>query len=422
MKTLYIECNMGAAGDMLMAALLELHHDPAGFLDRINALGLPGVHIDREPSVKCGVQGSHVRVVVHGEEECSADVPPEGDAHLNCHHHMHAHEEGHSHDHAHGSHDHHHAGLGGILDLIERLPLPESVRKNAQNVYRRIAEAEAHVHGSTPEHIHFHEVGTLDAVADVVGVCLLMEELGAEVVVVSPICVGFGEVRCAHGILPVPAPATAWLLRNAPFYAGRVRGELCTPTGAALLTHFATSFGEMPPMQVRSIGYGMGSKDFEAANCVRAMLGESLDQSSRDAIVRLECNLDDMTGEEIGCAMERLFEAGALDVFVEPIQMKKNRPAQMLCCICTPSAADGVARAMLFHTSTLGVRRQDMERYVLERRVETRHTAYGEVRVKYAEGYGVRKYKPEYADVEAIALREGRPFNEIYRSIVRELS
>lgn len=389
MKTLYLECNMGAAGDMLMAALLELHPNPDDFIDQMNALGLPGIHVSRERTAKCGILGTHVRVEIFGEEETP-----------------------HDHEHSH-HHEHHHTGLYEIREQIGGLNIPESVRQNAIAVYDRIAEAEAHVHGTTMEHIHFHEVGTLDAVADVVGVCLLMHALAPENIVVSPIHVGSGQVHCAHGILPVPAPATAWLLRDAPCYGGSIRGELCTPTGAALLTHFAASYGAMPAMTIQKIGYGMGNKDFEAANCVRAMLGESAGGAPNDSIVRLECNLDDMTGEALGFAMDRLFEGGALDVFLQPIQMKKNRPGQMLCCICAAKDADRMAQLILAHTTTLGVRRQDMRRYALARRVETRQTPFGEVRFKVSEGFGVCKTKLEYADLEAIARRENLSFAEV---------
>ena len=390
MKTLYLECAMGAAGDMLMAALLELHPDPDGFLARMNALDLPGVSIRREPSTKCGICGTHISVTIDGEEE-------------HCDHHEHHHQH------------HHHAGLSDIHALIEKLPLPETVRNDAAAVYDRIADAEAHVHGTTMDHIHFHEVGTLDAVADVVGVCLLMHELAPEHVTVSPIHVGSGQVHCAHGILPVPAPATAWLLRDAPIYSGSIQGELCTPTGAALLTHFAHDFGPMHAMRVQAIGYGMGKKDFEAANCVRALLGESADSAPNDRIVHLECNLDDMTGEAIGYAFDRLFEAGARDVFIQPIQMKKNRPGQLLRVICTPEDADRLAQLMLLHTTTLGVRRQDLTRYALNRHIEALPTPFGDIRFKVADGFGVQKRKPEYADLEKIALCENKPLSEILR-------
>ena len=243
-----------------------------------------------------------------------------------------------------------------IDELISSLDLSDRVKADAKAVYALIADAESRVHGRPVTEIHFHEVGTMDAVADVVGVCLLMERLNPGQVVVSPVHVGCGTVRCMHGILPVPAPATALLLEGIPTYGGRVQGELCTPTGAALLRHFATSFGDRPVMKTRHIGYGMGKKDFSPhANCLRAFLGET--EGEREAITRLECNLDDMTGEELGFAMERLFEAGARDVYTQSIGMKKSRPGVLLSVICVTEDADRMAELIMRHTTTLGDRK-----------------------------------------------------------------
>lgn len=264
MKTLYLECNMGAAGDMLAAALLELLPDPEAFLTKLNALGIPGVKISKEQTAKCGIMGTHIKVMVGEAEEKSEDVAEHE------HHHEHHHDHDHYHDHA-----HHHAGMHEIEHIISHLDLPETVREDVLAVYGLIAEAESHAHGRPVSEIHFHEVGTMDAIADVTAVCLLMHELSPQRIAASPVHVGAGQVRCAHGILPVPAPATAYILRDVPIYGGAVRGELCTPTGAALLKHFVSEFTGMPVMKVHKIGYGMGTKDFEAANCVRAMWGET---------------------------------------------------------------------------------------------------------------------------------------------------
>lgn len=234
MKTLYLECGMGAAGDMLTAALLELTEDKQSFLKRINHLGLPGVKVDAETSVKCGITGTHMKVTVNGEEEESRD------AHSSPHEHAHEHSHGQDHEHhsddpAHGHH--HHASPADVEELINGLSVSDQVKADAKAVYALIAEAESQVHGHPVSEIHFHEVGTLDAVTDVISVCLLMEEIGAEEVVVSPVHVGSGHVHCMHGILPVPAPATALILKDVPTYGGHIQGELCTPTGAALLKH-----------------------------------------------------------------------------------------------------------------------------------------------------------------------------------------
>ena len=428
MKTLYLECGMGAAGDMLTAALLELLPDRDAFLAEMNALGLPGIHVETEEMVKCGITGTHMKVTVNGKEEVSEDVPDHihehdhehhhNDEHGHDHHHDHEYEHTHGHDHDHDhehSHDHHHASVSDIYGIIDSLAVSDHVRTDAKAVYQLIAEAESRVHGHPVDQIHFHEVGTMDAVADVVAVCMLMEKIGAEQILASPVHVGSGYVRCMHGVLPVPAPATALILEGIPTYGGAVRGELCTPTGAALLKHFADSFGDRPVMVTTAIGYGMGKKDFERANCVRAFLGECSDPLER--IVKLECNLDDMTGEEIGFAMERLFAAGARDVYTQGIGMKKSRPGVMLNVICAPDDADRLAAEIMKHTTTLGIRRQGMDRYFLRRHIETAETTYGPVRVKKASGMGVEKSKAEYDDLAALAVRNGVPLKEIRDSI-----
>jgi len=290
------------------------------------------------------------------------------------------------------------------------LNLPEAVKKDVMEVYGLIAEAESHAHGMPVEQIHFHEVGTMDAVADVTAVCLLMRELGADEVVASPVHVGSGTVCCAHGVLPVPAPATALLLRGIPCYGGAIQSELCTPTGAALLRHFVNRFGAMPLMTPEKIGYGMGKKDFEQANCLRAILGESEGES--ETIVQLQCNVDDMTGEALGFAMERLYEAGAAEVFTAAVGMKKCRPGVLLTALCHAEQREVVLKAMLRHTTTLGVREQNLRRHVLARRVETAETPLGTLRVKYAEGYGVTKRKWEYDDLARAARERGLSLSE----------
>lgn len=400
MRILYLDCSMGAAGDMLMAALYELLDDKQAFLDMMRSLGLPGIEISAEPAVKCGITGTHMKVLVHGSEELDA---------LHDHLHEHAHE--HSHDHEH----HHHTDLHEIEHLLSHLDLPQTVQDDALAVYRRIAEAESKVHGTTVDQIHFHEVGTLDALADVVGVCLLMHLLAPEKVYASSVHVGSGQVRCAHGILPVPAPATALLLAGVPIYGGAIQGELCTPTGAALLTHFVTKFGELPAMRLLKSGYGMGTKDFPAANCVRAMLGEQ--DAPTEEILELSCNLDDCTGEAIGFAMERLLDAGALDVYWTSVGMKKNRPGILLTCMCRPLDREKMVELLFRHTTTLGVRESAFRRYTLSRESKTIQTPDGDIRVKVSTGYGVTREKPEFDDLAKIARKTGKSLSELQRSI-----
>ena len=374
MKTLYIDCGMGAAGDMLTAALLELLPDREEFLRKLNSLGIPGVTVVAERSTKCGIGGTHIRVAVHGEEE-TEDM----------------------HDH----HHHHHGSMSDIRNIVSCLPIPTMVKLDVMSVYEEIAQAESHVHGVSVEQIHFHEIGTMDAIADITAVCLLMHELGVDQVIASPVHVGSGQVRCAHGILPVPAPATAHILRDIPIYGGSIKGELCTPTGAALLKHFVTEFGDMPAMKVKSIGYGMGKKDFERANCVRVMLGETKEKP--EGIWELNCNIDDMTGEQIGFALETLMEQGALDVFTIPIGMKKSRPGILLTVLCREADKENLVRLMFQHTTTLGIREQFCNRYTLDRKVETVDTPFGSIRKKVSTGYGVQRSKYEYEDIARVA-------------------
>ena len=388
MRTLYIDCGMGVAGDMLTGALLDLLDEAgqAAFLQEINAALAGKAVVSAGPDMKCGVRGMHVRVTINGEEE----------GHEHHHHHAdeHHHEDG-------EHHHHHHNGIKEIRELIDAMPLSENVRFHAREVFDSIAAAEAQVHGQDMEHIHFHEVGTLDAVADVAGVCLLMEKLKPEQVIVSPVNVGGGTVKCAHGILPVSAPATEILLRGRPWYEGDIKTELCTPTGAALVGHFADRFESAPILRVEKCGYGTGTKEFARLNAVRALLGEAAGEP--DYLLELQCNLDDMSGEEIGFAMERLFDAGALDVWTTAIGMKKNRPGVLLSVLCRREQHDTLLSTLFRHTTTLGVREVLCPRYPLERSFREAQTPWGPVTVKRAEGWGVTREKPEYEDLARIA-------------------
>ncbi len=408
MRTLYLDCNMGAAGDMLAAALYELL-DEGGrreFLDKMNALGLPGVRVAAETAARCGIQGTRMIVTAHGQEEAE---------HTHEHDHDHGHDHEHNHDHEH-THGHVHRGLQEIEEIISQFPLPEKIRSSALEVFHHLAEAESSVHGRPVTDIHFHEVGTLDAVADVTAVCLLVDMLAVGRIMASPIRVGYGHVTCAHGRLPVPAPATSRLLRDIPVYAGDIEGELCTPTGAALLKRFADSYGPMPAMRMECIGYGMGKKDFGTANCVRAILGEA-EATDGETIAELTCNLDDMTPEAIGFAAERLREAGALEVYTMPAAMKKSRPGILFCVICRPEDRERLSTLVFRHTTTLGIREHLCRRRVLARRIDTVSTPLGNLRVKTAEGCSVSRAKYEYEDLAALARREGCSLAEILEKL-----
>ncbi len=414
MKTLYLDCSMGAAGDMLAAALLELLPDPDAFVAELNALAIPDVKFSRETSVKCGITGTHLQVTVHGEEEGAHDHHY---AHSHDHHHDHEHAHHHNHAHSH----HHHASLHDIEHIVRgHLSLPTAVADNVMAVYHLIADAESKAHGKPVSEIHFHEVGTMDAIADITAVCLLMHRLAPDEIIVSPVHVGSGQVHCAHGILPVPAPATATILQDVPIYGGSIQGELCTPTGAALLKHFANSFGDMPVMRTSAIGYGMGQKDFPAANCVRALLGER--NAASDDVIELCCNIDDMTGEAIGYAFDKLFAAGALDVYTIPIGMKKSRPGHLLHVICREADKDALVRALFAHTTTIGIRENRFRRYTLDRRIETIETADGPVRRKCSTGYGVSREKFEHNDLARIADAQGLSLREAEARVRKQLS
>lgn len=377
MKTLYFDLSMGAAGDMLAAALFQLVPEPERLLARINGLGLPGVEVRLVPAEKRGIQGLRYEVLVHGQEE------------------------------GHGGQEHHGSHLHDIEAILAGSALPEVVRADALAVYRLLAQAESKAHGCPVEEIHFHEVGQLDAIVDIVTVCLLMDVLKPELVCASPVHVGSGTVRCAHGVLPVPAPATAELLKGIPCYSGEIRGELCTPTGAALLRHFVKDFGPMPEMRVEHLGNGMGSKDFPQANCLRASLGES-----GETVVELCCNVDDMSGEAIGYALEQFMAAGALDAFWQSVGMKKSRPGTLLTVLCKPEDRERMLRQVFRLTSTLGVRESLCRRYILRREKGYVETPYGPVGIKQARGYGVERAKLEYEDLKALAEAAGCSLDE----------
>ena len=387
MRTIYLDCGMGAAGDMLTAALLELHPEPETAVETLNRAFDGKAVLTVRKDRKCGIVGSHVTVTVDGEVEGEAAE--------------------------HGHHQRQRTTLRDVRAFIEGLELPAEVIGNTLAVYDLIAAAEARVHGCEMENIHFHELGSFDAMADVVSVCYLLHELKPEAVLASPVHVGSGTVRCAHGELPVPAPATQELLKGIPIYTGDIRGELCTPTGAALLRHFVSAFGAMPPMRVERIGYGTGFRDFPRANVVRALLGEA--ESGSERVIELKCNLDDMTGEELAFAQERLFAAGALDVYFTNIGMKKSRPGVMLTCMCREEQREEMLACLFRHTSSLGVREYVCSRYTLAREFLEKETAYGPVRVKRSSGYGAVREKAEFEDLKKIAEEQGLSLREILK-------
>jgi uncharacterized protein (TIGR00299 family) protein len=392
---------MGAAGNMLTAALLELINDKSGFLKQINSIGIPGLKVNMESVDKCGISGTYIRVSINGIEESSTNTAILKHSHKNLH-------------------KHRYTGFEKIENIIARLSVSQKVKDNALSIYRLIAGAEASVHGTSLEQIHFHELGNADAIADIVCVCMLMESLAPQETIASPINVGSGFVQCAHGIMPVPSPATVYILQDIPIYSKNAHEELCTPTGAAIIKHFAKRFEQMPKMRVKKIGYGMGTKNFKSINCLRTFLGETENNNdeTNDHIAQLQCNLDDMTGEAIGFAVNLLLQEGALDVFTVPIQMKKNRPAVLLTCICSESKSHFFAELILRHTTTFGIRQTICDRYALKRKILTKQTLFGNIRIKTGEGYNIKKIKPEYDDIAKAAHLNNVSFGEVNDAII----
>lgn len=395
MKTLYFECSMGAAGDMLSASLLELIPNSNSFIEKLNKIFAPEIKFEREIVSKHGITGMHLHVVINGEEE--------GEEHHHDHHEHHSH------------HHHHHNTPLDIKNIVTKLDISDKVKGDVLSVYDIIAEAESEVHGEPVSQIHFHEVGALDAVADITAFCLLIDEIGAENICVSPINTGKGGVKCAHGILPVPAPATAKIIKGLTVFNDDITGELCTPTGAALLKKFACPVSSLPAMKLEGTGYGFGKKDFERPNCVRAFLGESEEKS--EIIYELTCNIDDMTGEEIAFAAEKLLEGGARDVYTLPIGMKKSRPGVQINVLCDDGKKDALLHLLFKHTTTLGVRESVFSRFALEREFETVSTPYGDVKIKKSSGFSVTRTKAEYEDLARLASENNASIREIKDSI-----
>lgn len=429
MKILFLDCGMGAAGDMLQSALVSLlsNDEQKSFIDKMNNIGINGITEELHDEVKCGITGKHVKVKINDIEEMSEDVlshehhHEHEHSHHHEHHHEHDHNHDHNHDHEHDHEHHHHTSMHDIEHMISHLDVSENVKKNVNSVYERIAKAESKVHGKEVNEVHFHEVGMMDALADITGVSLLIEKLNVDKIICSPVNVGFGKVKCAHGILPVPAPATSEIIKGMPVYAGRFEGEMCTPTGAALIKHFADEFSEMPVMKIEKTGYGCGNKDFDAANVIRAVIGETIDSDGNtDRIIELRCNVDDMTGEDMAYAVEMLMENGAKDAFVTPVTMKKGRSGFLLTVLCGVSDKQKIAEIIFKSTSTIGIRECLMERMVLDRQVEKIETEYGNVSVKISEGYGVKRIKAEFEDVKEIAEKTGMSINQV-RAVVDDL-
>jgi len=382
MRIAYFDCFSGASGDMILAACVDAGLDVEQLRQDLAALGLGGYRIEASSVCKQGFAAT--RFEVHLAPE--ADRP--------------------------------HRHLKDIREILEAGRLPDRVRRQAEAIFTRLAEAEAKVHGTPVEQIHFHEVGAVDAVVDIVGACLALDRLGIEQVRVSPIPTGGGSVRCEHGSIPVPAPATAELLKGVPLADCDEVGELITPTGAAILTTLAHDFGPVPAMVIRHIGIGAGSREGRARpNLLRLLIGEAVGPANAgeaDEILAMEANLDDISGELVGYVIERLFDTGALDVFCAPIYMKKNRPATRITVLAPPALREALEEVLFAETTTFGIRTYPVRRSKLSRTVEKVRTEFGEIRVKVGRrGGSVVRVAPEFEDCREAARRSGRPLIEV---------
>jgi uncharacterized protein (TIGR00299 family) protein len=425
MRIAYLDCFSGISGDMLLGALVHAGVDPELFRRAIAALGV-SARIEVETVNRSGISSTKVHVITAGGEEDHAHAVLDHD---------HGHEDHHHHDHGHGAHppspahhEHHGRSLHDIRHLIGRAALDPAAQRIALRAFQMLGEAEAKIHNIPLERIHFHEVGAVDAIVDIVCCAVGCVSLGVDRWICSPLNVGGGTVRCAHGVFPVPAPAAAELLKGAPTYSSGIEAELVTPTGAALLRALEVEFAAQPPLRAERIGYGAGSRDLAGiANVVRITVGEAVALKSgaaddTETIVVLETSVDDCTPQVLGYVIEQALAAGALDAFIVPVQMKKSRPGQLLTVLCRPEIADDIATLLLRETTTLGVRMRKEERRCLRREFEAVTTPWGEVRVKLAYlGDQLANAAPEFDDCRRLAEEHGVALKKVMQEALRAL-
>jgi hypothetical protein len=414
-RTAYFDCFSGASGDMVLGAILDLGLPIDELRAALGSLAIEVGSISADRVLRSGVSATKFRL---REKSAGASHGHHEQDHGH-HHRQHHHDHPHHHEHQHGHGEHH--SLNEIAAAIERSALSRDGKDRATQLFRRLAEAEAAIHDVPVETIHLHEVGALDSIVDIVGAVFALEWLGASNIVSSPVNVGSGVVQCAHGTFPVPAPATARLLEGVPVYAGAVATELTTPTGALLITSYAKSFGPLPMMRIDQIGYGAGDKDFKGhPNVFRLVVGESEASTLTEPIVTVECEIDDMNPQLFGPLMERLYAAGALDVFYAAVQMKKNRPGTLVTVIAHPDRRHEIAGVLFAETTTIGVRYREMLREILEREWETVDTPVGKIRFKVARrGSHVLNAAPEFDDCVRAAAERGLPVKTVQAIAVK---
>ncbi len=405
-RTLYLDCFAGASGDMLVGAMLDCGLDFELLRSELQKLGVEGYKL------------SLTRVDRSGISSAKFDVHLSGESHSHEHHHHHEHL--HSHEH----HHHEHRGLSEIKRIIASSNLSETVKQRAQAIFQRIGEAESKIHGIPIETVHFHEVGAIDSIVDIVGACIALDALKIERIISSPLHVGSGTFKCAHGTYPVPGPATAELLKGVPAYSKDIEGELVTPTGAAIISTLAESYGPMPMMKIEKIGYGAGTRDYpKFPNTLRAIIGELEEDADQTptTITVIEANIDDLNAQVFGYLMDRVLEAGALDIFYTPAQMKKNRPGVLLTLLCKPEDRERMTEIIFRETTTLGVRYRNERREILRREFVTVETEYGPIRIKVSRALDgrVMNASPEFEDCRAAAERHQASLRDVQTAALK---
>jgi hypothetical protein len=426
MRIAYLDCFSGISGDMFLGALVDAGVSPDLLRQTVAALNV-GARLEISRVDRSGISATKVDVYVGDEKEL-----PKEEYWAKVKHSEHSHDLGHQHDHDHKTTPHHHEhehhvhgrGLKEIREILQRASISDRARGTALAIFQALGEAESKIHDTDIERVHFHEVGAVDAMVDITCAAVGAEALAVDEFICSPINVGAGTVQCAHGTLPVPAPATVELLRGAPVYSSGVQVELVTPTGAAIVKTLATRFANFPEMKIEKTGYGAGGRDMKGhPNVLRITLGEvqSAAHVTNETIAVLEANLDDLNPQVFGYVMDRLLEDGALDVFSMPVQMKKNRPGTLLTVLCKPADAERLTKLIFAETTTLGVRRRDERRQALARKWVNVATQWGEVRMKIASMNGsISNYAPEYEDCRKIAAEHGVPLKAVMQEAVRK--
>ncbi|MEE4357188.1 MAG: nickel pincer cofactor biosynthesis protein LarC [Desulfococcaceae bacterium] len=428
MKIAYFDCFAGAGGDMILGALLDAGLPLEKLRSDLDRLGLDNFDLQVEKVRKKGIAGSQLIIRIAGEKDGHHQTG-------HPHHAGHTDHTGHTDHSAHDSHAHHVQPLrrlSDILHIIEKSSLDSRTKCQSMAIFQNLARAEAKVHGIGLEEVHFHEVGAMDTIIDVVGAVCGITAMGIEKIFCSPLHTGCGTVRCAHGVLPIPAPATAELIQGKPVYATGVKGELLTPTGAAILTGLSDDFGPMPAMRVEKCGYGAGNADPEIPNLLRVIIGEREDIGARqnrmddyesDAVTVMEMNLDDADPQIYDYLMEKILGMGAKDIFLTPVQMKKNRPGILLTLLCAPEDTSRFADFLLRETPGIGLRLRREKRIKVRREIRTFSSSLGDVRVKIAEIRGeIINYKAEYEDCKAIALEKNMPIKQVMEIIRGEMA